>query len=72
VEQVLVRDERATKAKAKVTLEGGQRLSDPAVARQLTAEIAAMRARPALAREFLLETGIITPKTGKLTKRYGG
>lgn len=49
-----------------------KRLSDPEIKAQLVAEVQAMQARPALAKAFLLEVGIITPKTGKLTKRFGG
>lgn len=48
------------------------RLTDPAISRELDAEIKAMRADPRLARQFLLDIGVITPKTGKLTKRFGG
>ena len=48
------------------------RLTDPAVARELNREIKAMKSDPSLARNFLVELGLITPKTGKLTRRFGG
>ena len=48
------------------------RLSDPSVVQQLNVEIKAMKANPALAKTFLVELGLITAKTGKLTKRFGG
>ena len=48
------------------------RLTDPAIACQLNREIEAMKADPALARKFLVGLGIITPETGKLTRRFGG
>lgn len=31
-----------------------------------------MTADPKAARKFLIESGFMNPKTGKLTKRYGG
>jgi hypothetical protein len=47
--------------------------------RQLRSEIPVMKkaagrlaANPVLARKFLIENGFMTPKSGKLTKRYGG
>lgn len=67
-------DPKAPAQRAAVAGQRGHvaRLTDPEVSAQLDAEMAAMRARPALAKAFLLEVGIITPKTGKLTKRFGG
>ena len=48
------------------------RLSDPTVSAELRRELDAMRAKPALAEKFLVDLGVLTPKTGKLTKRFGG
>lgn len=48
------------------------RLTDPAISRQLDKELDAMRADPERARRFLVDLGVITPKTGKLTRRFGG
>lgn len=48
------------------------RLTDHAIAQQLNQELKAMRADPDRAKSFLVKMGLITPKTGKLTKRFGG
>lgn len=48
------------------------RLTDPAVLQRLQQNMLAMKADPSRARSFLVEVGVITPKTGKLTKRFGG
>ena len=47
-------------------------LVDPGYAKQLALFKKEVLKSKATSREFLVDVGIITPKTHKLTKRYGG